>query len=81
MNWGFVALFGAVILVALSLASKYGKKTEELKTAKDRIKRRAEEQYHAQKILSTYVNMPNHELNKRLHKKREAALKRMRSKN
>ena len=81
MNWGLVALFGAIVLVAIALASKYGKKSEQLNQVKESLKKRAEEQYHAQKILSTYVNMPSSVINKRMRKKRKAAIKRMRSKN
>lgn len=81
MNLGIVAIFVALIILSLALASKYGKKTEQLKSAKDKIKKRAEEQYRAQKILSTYVNMSHADIDRRMRKKRKAAFKRMRSKN
>lgn len=69
------------ILCAVIFAIKYGKKASQLSEAKKRLKEQAERYYRAQQNLSTYVNMPRHELNRRMRKKRKAAIKRMRSKN
>lgn len=81
MNWGIIALFGSFILVALALACRYGKKVEQLKTAQEKMRKRAEEQYNAQKLLSAYANMSRDDVNRRLCKKRKTAFKRLRSKN
>lgn len=69
------------ILCAVIFAIKYGKKSSQLSEAQKRLKEQAERYYRAQQTLSTYVNMPRHELNRRMRKKRKAAIKRMRSKN
>lgn len=75
-----LSVFTGLIAIII-IAFKYGKKSAQLTDARKRLKKRAEEQYRAQKTLSEYLNMPSFELDRRMRQKREAANKRLRSKN
>lgn len=59
---GFLSLLGLVVL----LASKGGSKSAQLEVLKQEIKKRAEEQARAQKILNDVSNMSSDDVRKRL---------------
>lgn len=59
---GFLSLLVLVVL----LASKSGSKAAQLEVLKQEIKRRAEEQARAQKILDSVANMSSDDVRKRL---------------
>ena len=59
---GFLSLLGLVVL----LASKSGSKAAQLEVLKQEIRKRAEEQARAQKILDSVANMSNDDVRKRL---------------
>lgn len=69
------------LIAIIVVAFKYGNKSAQLTETRKRLKKQAEEQYRAQKTLSEYLNMPSFELDRRMRQKREAANKRLRSKN
>lgn len=69
------------LIAIIVVAFKYGKKSALLTETRKRLKKQAEERYRAQKTLSEYLNMPSFELDRRMRQKREAANKRLRSKN
>ena len=58
----FFCLLGLVVL----LSSKDGSKAAQLEVLKQEIKKRAEEQARAQKILNRVTNMPVNDMRKRL---------------
>ena len=58
----FFCLLGLVVL----LSSKDGSKSAQLEVLKQEIKKRAEEQARAQKILNRVTNMPVDDVRKRL---------------
>lgn len=60
--FGFVALLWLVV----ALASKGGNKAAQVEALKQEIKKRAEEQAHAQKILNDVSNMSADDVRKRL---------------
>lgn len=70
----------AGLIAIIVVAFKYGNKSAQLTETRKRLKKQAEEQYRAQKTLSEYLNMPSFELDRRMRQKREAANKRLRSK-
>ena len=59
---GFLSLLGLVVL----LASKSGSKAAQLEVLKQEIRKRAEEQARAQKILDSVANMSSDDVRKRL---------------
>ena len=59
---GFMALLGVVVL----LASKGGSKAAQLEALKAEIKKQAEAQARAQKILNHVVTLPADDVRKRL---------------
>lgn len=59
---GFLSLLGLVVL----LASKEGSKSAQLESLKAEIKKQAEAQARAQKILNNVSNMPADNVRKRL---------------
>lgn len=59
---GFLSLLGLVVL----LASKSGSKAAQLEVLKQEIRKRAEEQARAQKILDSVANMSSDDIRKRL---------------
>lgn len=59
---GFLSLLGLVVL----LSSKSGSKAAQLEVLKQEIRKRAEEQAHARKILDNVANMSNDDIRKRL---------------
>lgn len=69
------------LIAIIVVAFKYGNKSAQLTETRKRLEKQAKEQYRAQKTLSEYLNMPSFELDRRMRKKREAANKRLRSKN
>lgn len=60
---GFLSLLGLVVL----LASKSGSKAAQLEVLKQEIRKRAEEQARAQKILDSVANMSNDDVRNKLH--------------
>ena len=59
---GFLSLLGLVVL----LSSKSGSKAAQLEVLKQEIRKRAEEQARAQKILDSVANMSSDDVRKRL---------------
>lgn len=59
---GFLSLLGLVVL----LSSKSGSKAAQLEVLKQEIRKRAEEQARAQKILNDVSNMSSDDVRKRL---------------
>lgn len=59
---GFLSLLGLVVL----LSSKSGSKAAQLEVLKQEIRKRAEEQARARKILDSVANMSSDDVRKRL---------------
>jgi len=60
--FGFIGLLWLIVV----LASKSGNRAAQVEALKQEIKKRAEEQEHAQKILNDVSNMPADDVRKRL---------------
>jgi hypothetical protein len=68
MAWQLLAILGGSSLlgVALWLASKNGSKAAQLEALKAELKKQAEEQKRANKIMDSVRNMPSNDVRKRL---------------
>lgn len=68
MAWQLLAILGGSSLlgVALWLASKNGSKAAQLEALKAELKKQAEEQTRANKIMDSVRNMPSNDVRKRL---------------
>lgn len=68
MAWQLLAILGGsgLLWVALWLASKNGSKAAQLEALKAELKKQAEEQAHANKIMDSVRNMPSDDVRKRL---------------
>ncbi len=69
MLWQFVAILcgGGLVGVALWLASKNGSKSAQLEALKAEIRKNAEEQARASKIMDCVSGMDEHTVRQRLH--------------
>lgn len=69
MLWQIVAILGGCGLlgVALWLSSKNGSKAAQLEALKAELKKQAEEQKRANKIMDSVRNMDEHTCRQRLH--------------
>lgn len=68
MAWQLLAILGggSLLGIALWLASKNGSKAAQLEALKAELKKQAEEQTRANKIMDNVRNMPNNDVRKRL---------------
>lgn len=68
MIWYFICIFalGSLLTLIVTLASKNGSKAAQLEALKAELRKIAEEEARANKIIDSVRNMPSNDVRKRL---------------
>lgn len=68
MFWYFIGIFalGSLLTLVVTLSSKNGSKAAQLEALKAELRKRAEEEARANKIIDSVRNMPSDDVRKRL---------------